>query len=465
MRCAAALLAALALALAPPRASALLVTLYGDAACVNTSDTFGPVWSSICSQLPTGQAVALTSCSGSPASSATVSAFLDGQCTGSPLQSVVVSSSTCVPFDLLGSTVPVYARIAAGGGDAGACTPGRDFYTLGVHAGDARCANQAETVTIDGGACAVNGLPSSISTFIPGLGSNNLYTTVVKGLGGDYTICMYTAPSCGLCTPATGGVQRFTFASLGACLGVPPILNLAGIVLGAAAPFPAIVSATPTPSQSPTGTPTAAVVSPMPSVEVKSSTPTAAAGGAAAVGSGAAARPLENAVTALVVVIVLIAVAVAVWLVFFKNGGRNARGGRTKLFAGAGTPPPTPLGLDERPTLRSMQAQQPQQQQMQQQQMQQQQLQQQPVLSQADMSAAFAEFMAMRAQAPGGAGMAAQQQPPPQQQPQQQRAFVPEPVLTSDQAMRSVIGMPVGSTTNSGGGGGSKQSFYPQQMQ
>ena len=259
-----------ALLLAPGLASAVMLSFYGDSQCVNGSTPpVGPFYSTLCSSA-TGQGAALLACNSAAApASASVGIFSDLFCTGAPADVINVTSTGCTPISNAVFGQGGFARLAST-----QCAPASPFFRLAVtlpnplSPGDApKCVGPSESVTIDGGNCAPNGLFGF-----------SVYTKVAAAAvpAMPHAVCAFRelstcekAPTC-LPGPVPGPDEQFHlgFAALGQCLpyNVPipvplpppfPQTVQAGLLLDANPPFPPVVSPTPsappTPSASPTG--------------------------------------------------------------------------------------------------------------------------------------------------------------------------------------------------------------------
>ena len=336
MRRLAALALALAAAAAPRGARAALLQFYDDAACANgTTPPVGPFFATQCDSL-TGQGAALTACNAAASPpSATVAIFGDAFCTGAPANSFAVTSTGCtaVTSAVFGAGGG-YARLAAP--PAGTlCAPTSQWFRLQVTAPNPlaptdgeNCVGPAETVTIDGGDCAANGLFGfSVFTKVAAAGQPTQ----------PHALCAWQAEAACRANPCSAGASggaseqfHLGFAALGVCLAyqlpvpvpLPIPLPKAGLLLDKAPPYPPVVSPSPSgqplpsfspspggaPSRTPGGTPAASA---SPTNVAGANTANGGGGGGGAGGAGGGGN---NALAGVVAAAVLVAIGMFVWV-------------------------------------------------------------------------------------------------------------------------------------------------------
>ena len=328
--------AAFLLALAPGAARAVFLNFFGDSACANGSTPgVGPFFSTLCSSA-TGQGAALISCSAAAPAAARVAVFSDVFCTGTPLEVINVSETGCTPVTNAAFGQGGFARLAAP--PAGTqCEPSSPFYRIAVtlpnplSPGDApRCQGPTQSVTINGGNCAPNGLFGfNVFTKVTTAALPALPRAVCAFQ--DQAACL-GAPAC-LPGPVAGPGEQFHlgFAGLGQCLpyAVPipvplpppfPQTVQAGLVLEANPPFPPVVSPTPSASSTPSATrsvpasSTSPSASPTPLSASPSPTQAGIANAGAGSGAGAGAASGSNALAAVVGVAVAVGLGMFCWV-------------------------------------------------------------------------------------------------------------------------------------------------------
>ena len=309
--------------------NAVLLKIFSNSKCVNESAFYGPMYTDTCLQNAEGINLAMRSCN-SVTKEVQGLAFTDDLCTSEPTLLGPVSTTSCVPFSLPGGLAPnipglpgcdlskdckPYMQIID---DASfSCMAPNKFYSLQLwDLSNTVCSGDpTDWVTLDGKDCAQNGLPETISSYLPA----NLRTRIVV-LGATVTVNFFTDS---LCLSPVPFPPSLAFSKLGACSAFTPVSGFPiqfGMKLLESPVFPPIASPTPSPkaSPSPQGN-----TSPSPSPSNNGTKPTNTDPLVNAGNGGVTVNDFRNLVGIVSGSIVIFAIAGCVCMYFISKGRTN----------------------------------------------------------------------------------------------------------------------------------------------